>query len=98
VRTVWGSELRAALPVATAKDTAEMLAVAGRPFCKGGAQRSGGWTDACPPAARTAGHGAVDMAISDSDNASGARLHPLPRPNPVWVLAAQHALRRGAPR
>ena len=29
--------------------------------------------------------------------APGARLHPLPLPNPVWVLAAQHALRSGAP-
>jgi hypothetical protein len=66
--TAFRCELRAALLVATAKGTAEMLAVAGRPFCKGGAQRSGAWPGAGAPAARTAGHGAVDSAISDSDN------------------------------
>jgi len=73
--TAFRCELRAALLVATAKGTAEMLAVAGRPFCKGGAQRSGAWpgacapaAGACAPAARIAGHGAVDSAISDSDN------------------------------
>ena len=66
--TAFRCELRAALLVATAKGTAEMLAVAGRPFSKGGAQRSGAWPGACAPAARTAGHGAVGSAISDSDN------------------------------
>ena len=45
-----------------------MLAVAGRPFSKGGAQRSDAWPGACAPAARAAGHGVVDSAISDSDN------------------------------
>ncbi len=66
--TAFRCELRAALLVATAKGTAEMLAVAGRPFCKCGAQRSGAWPGACAPAAPTAEHGAADSAISGSDN------------------------------
>ena len=44
--TAFRCELRAALLVATAKGTAQMLAVAGRPFHKGDAQRIGAWPGA----------------------------------------------------
>jgi hypothetical protein len=71
--TAFRCELRAALLVAVAKGTAKMLAVAGRPFRKGGAQRSGAWPGARAPAASAAGHGADDSAVSDSgDNDSGS--------------------------
>ena len=63
--TAFRCELRAALLVATAKGTAEMLAVAGRPFSKGRAQRCGALPGARAPAARTAGHGADDSLASD---------------------------------
>ena len=68
--TAFRCELRAALLVATAKGTAEMMAVAGRPFRKGGAQRSRAWPDVRAPAARAADHSADDVAgvVSDSDN------------------------------
>ena len=71
--TAFRCELRVALLVAMAKGTAEMLAVAGRPFSKGGAQRSGAWPGARAPAASAAGHGADDTAVSDSgDNDGGS--------------------------
>ena len=66
--TAFRCELRAALLVATAKGTAEMLAVAGRPFRKGDAQRTGAWPGARAAAARSVGNGADDEVISDSDN------------------------------
>jgi hypothetical protein len=66
--TAFRCELRAALLVATAKGTAEMLTVAGRPFSKSGAQRSGAWPGVCAPAAHAAGHSADDSTISDSGN------------------------------
>ena len=49
--TSFRCELRAALLVATAKGTAEMLAVAGRPFRKGGAKESRADSVAHPPTA-----------------------------------------------
>ena len=64
--TAFRCELRASLLVATAKGTAEMLAVAGRPFRKGGAQGSGALPGALAPAARDAMDGAQDTADSDA--------------------------------
>jgi hypothetical protein len=52
--TAFRCELRAALLVATAKGTAEMLAVAGRPFLKGGAKGSRADPVVRPPVARVA--------------------------------------------
>ena len=52
--TAFRCELRAALLVATAKGTAEMLAVAGRPFLKGGAKGNRADPVARPPVARVA--------------------------------------------
>ena len=63
--TAFRCELRAALLVATAKGTAEMLAVAGRPFRKGAAQGSGTWLGARAPAACPAAD------ISDKDKSNG---------------------------
>ena len=81
--TAFRCELRAALLVATAKGTAEMLAVAGRPFRKGGAQRNGAWPGARVPAARAAVDGTDDMPVSDSgthscesDSGSGTSAAP----------------------
>ena len=81
--TAFRCELRAALLVATAKGTAEMLAVAGRPFRKGGAQRNGAWPGARMPAARAAVDGTDDMPVSDSgthscesDSGSGTSAAP----------------------
>ncbi len=50
--TAFCCELRASLLVATAKGTAEMLAVAGRPFMKGGAKCSRADAVARPAVAR----------------------------------------------
>jgi len=65
--TAFRCELRAALLVATAKGTAEMLAVAGRPFRKGGAQRNTAWPGARTQVARAAGDGAEEE-VSDNNN------------------------------
>ncbi len=80
MRTVWGRTSSAPPSAASFVrhcwwPRPRALAVAGRPFCKAGAQRNGAWTDACALAARTAGHGAVNSAISDrgnSDSDSGS--------------------------
>jgi hypothetical protein len=81
--TAFRCELRAALLVATAKGTAEMLAVAGRPFRKGGAQHSGAWPGARVPAARAPDDGTDDTPVSDSgthscesDSGSGTSAAP----------------------
>ena len=71
--TTFRCELRAALLVAMAKGTAEMLAVAGKPFNKRGAQRSGAWPGARAPAAREAGDDTEDTTnFSDSDSDTAA--------------------------
>ena len=64
--TSFRCELRAALLVATAKGTAEMLTVAGRPFRKGAAQGSSAWPGARAFAQRAAEDGAEDTAVGDS--------------------------------
>ena len=60
-----------------------LLAVAGRPFRKGGAQRNGAWPGARVPAARAAVDGTDDMPVSDSgthscesDSGSGTSAAP----------------------
>ena len=70
--TSFRCELRAALLVATAKGTAEMLAVAGRPFRKGGTKDSRADSVAHPPtapaspASRTAPpHGQLQLVAYD---------------------------------
>ncbi len=52
--------------VATAKGTAEMLTVAGSPFCKGAAQGSSAWPRVRAFAKRSAEDGAEDTAVGDS--------------------------------
>jgi hypothetical protein len=64
--TSFRCELRAALLVATAKGTAKMLTVAGRPFRKGAAQGSSAWPRARAFAKRAAEDGAEDTAVGDS--------------------------------
>jgi hypothetical protein len=66
--TAFRCELRAALLVATAKGTAEMLAVAGKPFRKGGAQSSIALPGARAPADRAALDGEED---TDPNSDSG---------------------------
>ena len=68
--TAFRCELRAALLVATAKGTAEMLAAAGRPFRKGGALAGGAGLGARAPAARAAGRNNSDDHHSDNDSDS----------------------------
>ena len=78
--TAFRCELRAALLVATARGTAEMLAVAGRPFLKGGAKGSRTDPVARPPIARVASaspaprtappHGQLQFVACDGVTAS----------------------------
>jgi hypothetical protein len=78
--TAFRCELRAALLVATAKGTAEMLAVAGRPFLKGGAKGNRADPVARPPVARVASaslpprtappHGQLQLVACDGVTAS----------------------------
>jgi hypothetical protein len=78
--TAFRCELRAALLVATAKGTAEMLAVAGRPFLKGGAKGNRADPVARPPVARVASaslpprtappHGQLQLAACEGVTAS----------------------------
>ena len=67
-------ELRAALLVATAKGTAEMMASAGRPYRKDGAQRSDFWLGTRAPGA-CAAEGTADEAINDDSSSSDSNTH-----------------------
>jgi hypothetical protein len=60
--------LRASLLVAVAKGTAKILAVAGRPFRKGGALGGGARPGARAPAARAAGDDTDDSSDSEINN------------------------------